>query len=298
MLQQTLPLISFPQKIYINDGGNSYQQDRYGQKFNENQICIAVFDGHGTGGHIASQTALDIFSLNPTMSFLKLFKNIEKACWMSLGSKTGGTTATILRINIITGVSEVANVGDSTIRVYDSDTLSGCNITQDHDTLNKDEFLRIHEQYPKTKFMFSNSDRHIYVPIKGTNNFKLNPLGGVIHNTSKEWAGYVVSPNNKKIALTRSIADFYMKECGLISEPFIQTILPPSLGVLRAIVIASDGLWDTLIDSEIREIVHHIDLIGNSDLASEALLAKAIKKGREIYGIMDNITLSVIYMYV
>jgi len=296
-MNQFLPQLAFPQQIYTNNGGNSYQQDRCGQIQIGYTLQVSMFDGHGNEGHTAAQTALDIFTQYPTMSFPELFNLADRACCESLRGNMGGTTASVIRINMLTNAIEVANVGDSTVRIYDSNTGSGRAITLDHDTLNMPEFMRVKALHPHTRFIFNGGDRDVYVPIPGTIDYMINPLGGFSYcNTSRDWAAYLVTPFNNKLAMTRALGDIYYKPHGVISDPFVQTIAPPAPGIIRAVVTASDGLWDTLIDSEIREIVYRPELVGNADLASSTLLAKAIEKGRAIFGIMDNITLSVIYM--
>jgi serine/threonine protein phosphatase PrpC len=67
---------------------------------------------------------------------------------------------------------------------------------------------------------------------------------------------------------------------------------------VRAIVVASDGLWDALLPEEVRAIVRNPEFMATQDAeaATAALMAVALKKGIELFGTdHDNVTAVVVY---
>jgi serine/threonine protein phosphatase PrpC len=125
----------------------------------------------------------------------------------------------------------------------------------------------------------------------------IEPVGGFYRNVRKDWASYLVGYCNERLAVTRALGDFTMKKHGVIAEPSIVCAPPPAAGTTRAIVVASDGLWDCLQYAEVCVIVRRPDLIGNAEAATTELVAAALAAGERIYGsTCDNITAIVVYV--
>jgi serine/threonine protein phosphatase PrpC len=101
---------------------------------------------------------------------------------------------------------------------------------------------------------------------------RIKNLGGLIFN------GRLFG----QLALTRALGDFSLKNNGLISTPSIykNKILEDDI----YIVVASDGVWDTLNEDEVSNIcIDNANL--NTDDLGKLIIKRAIEKGSE-----DNIS--------
>ena len=66
---------------------------------------------------------------------------------------------------------------------------------------------------------------------------------------------------------------------------------------MRAIVLASDGLWDAMKYEDVCEIVRAPALLGNAEAACTALMAAAQVANSMLFGYSaDNITVVVVYL--
>lgn len=214
-------------------------------------LQIAVFDGHGEHGEAAATATCRAFAAQAhiVQPFTDLFgsgetavRNAIRAAANTKGIATmeeggalyrrgiygargaqirGGTTASIVRFDP-DGSLTVANVGDSDVVVFDSDT----------------------------------------------------------------------DPGRSLITVA------------VIATPGVQTapapvITPAGAGITRAVIIGSDGLWDTLHFEEARDIVYRADLVGRPDEASAALMAYGKERALALAGAEhDNITCAVVYVMV
>jgi serine/threonine protein phosphatase PrpC len=125
----------------------------------------------------------------------------------------------------------------------------------------------------------------------------MDPAGGIFYNNiHKDWATYVVY-DREYLAMTRAFGDFSMKNHGVIATPSIRSVAPPPARTIRAIVLASDGLWNVLRKVTVRRIVRRPDLIGNAHAAADVLMGTALSVGRALCGAkLDNITVVVVYV--
>lgn len=258
-----------------------------------------VFDGHGTHGLAAAEAARDCLS-SPTATFAEADAAVL--------STKGGTTASVVRIDKTTGAIEVSHVGDTEVRYYDLDQSEGqigVNLTLDHSALSKDEFLRIRaREGPKGSFVFARSyrympERFVFIEDEAADRgWRVDDARGNFYSTvRKEWATYVANEFGEKLAITRALGDDHMKHCGVIAEPSVVTA-PPLAESPRAVVIASDGVWDIMQYAEVGEIVRRTDLVGNPEAAAHAILGATLEKQRELLGPTggDNATVIVIYV--
>lgn len=329
--------IAFPSAVTPDRGGCTYNQDRAfvdpaGRR-------IAVFDGHGDLGEVAAQVAADTILAARDLPPAAAFANAESAIHTALrdtmtargvalieeegslyrrgayGARgaivRGGTTASVLTI-AEDGALSVTNVGDSDVVVFDGVADPGTSLTADHSCTALTEWVRIHAACPTTRFKFSNpfsataAERPVWLPKAVMNPeeeepWTLNPAGGYHYcDVRNSWATYFTAPDgSESLAMTRALGDFHLKRYGLSAEPAVQTHPAPVAGTVRAIVIGSDGLWDSLHFEEARAIVYRADLVTslNADAATAALLEYGKTRARALMGAShDNITAAVVYV--
>lgn len=332
------PLVAFafPTTVLTDRGGCPYNQDRAFVDAAHRQI--GVFDGHGDHGEAAAQTAADTFAATHETPFSELFATAEtnirtaistavanagistieeggalyrRGIYGARGTQIrGGTTASVVRFDP-DGAMTVANVGDSDVVIFDSDTDPGRSLIADHSCTNLDEWIRVHAAHPTTRFRFNNpniyaAERPVWIPQAVLNPelpepWALNPAGGYHYSDVRNsWATYVtVADGSESLAMTRALGDFHLKRHGVIAAPAIQTAPAPAPNTTRAVIIGSDGLWDTLQFEEARGIVYRADLVNRPDAATAALMAYGKERARTLMGAgHDNIACAVIYVMV
>ncbi len=315
-------------------GSSSYNQDRGGVTVRDTEALLTVFDGHGTYGEEMAAWAQDHFhGAGVDMPFSELFtaadnllrdRFAEHLRGMGLpfvaqeggfyaqgyygtigGPIRGGTSATAVRI-ARDGSMSVGQVGDSEARYYDTED-DGVTVCADHSPNNLSEFARIHAAHPRTAFLFGSpqgvTTRPVFVPgPDGSMTF--NPAGGAQYaDVRQSWSSYLVAtaPNGgrEQLAMTRALGDFHLKRHGVIATPHTAEVAAPAAGVTRAIVVASDGLWDGCQYADVGRIVRRPDLLGNAPAAAAALVEFGLAKSAEVFGAaggMDNITVAVAYV--
>lgn len=328
---------AFPTTVLTDRGGAAYNQDRAFVDAAHRQI--GVFDGHGDYGEAAAQAAADTFVAAGTATpFPELFTTAESNIRTAISTAVanagistieeggalyrrgiygargtqirGGTTASVVRFDP-DGALTVANVGDSDVVIFDSDTDPGRSLIADHTCTNQDEWTRVHAAHPTTRFRFNNpyiyaADRPVWIPQAVLNPetdaaWALNPAGGYQYcDVRSSWGTYVtVADGSESLAMTRALGDFHLKRHGIIAAPAIQTAPAPNTGATRAVIIGSDGLWDTLQFEEARGIVYRADLVGRPDEATAALMAYGKERARALMGAgYDNIACAVVYVMV
>ncbi len=232
----------------------------------------------------------------------------------------GGTTASVLRLDHETGAMEFAHVGDSDVRVFDQEAESadGVSLMEDHSPTNLSEWNRIHASHPTTRFIFDDRGlyprRPVFVPsaaaaggciptTEAAGGWTLNPVGGYTYaDVHGSWGAYVQTPDGSaSLAMTRALGDYDLKVCGVSDVPHITVADGPAPGTTRAIVVASDGLWDATEFAAVQAIVRRPDLLGacNAEAAAAEVLALGIRSSKEKFGgsaCHDNITVSVVYV--
>ena len=286
---------------YADDiGDGRVQQDRLSISPDNNRVALC--DGHGLYGHDYAQAACDFLMANPMEDTGRLFSLTNAHLKDRFGDKGGGTTCTYVTFDADQKMT-VSNIGDSSVRYWDS-AGSGVGVTTDHCSTRLDEFMRIrnaggccifddqHGRYPK-------GQQSVFLP--GDFFFAFNAGGGNYHkNCRKEWATYFTTPTRSaSLAVTRSFGDWGLVPYGLIHDPAVRVVVPPPTSATRAVVIASDGLWDCMLDTDIGDIVRRTAFLESRDAtgAAEALLAYALLAGRRMYGPdQDNTSVIVAYL--
>ena len=275
-------------------------------KENQDAFCIngrtvAMLDGHGVHGLAAAAAAKATFE-SPTTTEPQTLFALADAEVLKVAGASSGTTATLLQISE-DGTCTVSHVGDSEAWVFDSDAEPCVALGRDHSACSLEEWTRIRATATaETHFRFA--------PLSGLGNpvfiaaadgtFAPNPAGGhSFCNVRRDWASYVCGHRGEKLGITRALGDLNMKPHGVSAMPSIVTAEPHVAGTVRAIVVASDGLWDAMLPEEVRAIVRQPEFLStqDADAAVAALMAAALKKGIELFGTdHDNVTAVVVYI--
>ena len=225
----------------------------------------------------------------------------------------GGTTVSLLRIQPDLSLT-AAHVGDSDIVFWDSDADPGIFLMADHTPTGAAEAARIRASHPATRITFAQQSHHqrerpVWVPAAlgpapagapAPTPWEVNPRGGYYHcDVRGNWAAYVhASDNTEALAMTRALGDFNLQRHGISTDPSVLTAAPPAPGTTRAIVVASDGVWDSADYHDVRDLVRRPDLLGNAGAATAALLGWARERGCARFGAgADNLTLAVVYCF-
>jgi len=314
--------IYYPLKAHTDIGGKAHNQDR--ALINSEKGIIAVFDGHGIhGAEFAEWAATITGRIELSMSFEEQFALMEvltraqfRAHLTVTGKQfledegfyiegrpiSGGTTATVIRIEADGSVA-CAAAGDSEAFVFDDG--SEVPLTVDHSPLSLTEWTRIKESHPATLCQYSVSKRPVWLPRtmnpEEADSWFMNPIGGTVHvDVRGTWSTYIIEPYTREaLAMTRSIGDFNMKSAGVSAVPTVVRVGPPRPGTMRAVVVGSDGLWNCLQYSEVRDLVRSPALLGKAEAATHELLllgrARASLKWPDTY---DNIICIVTYVSV
>lgn len=326
--------ITYPGAVAVDRGGCAYNQDR--GFVNPATDSIGVFDGHGEFGEDAARRAAEVFATaNAADTFADLFVAAEAAVTDSIrtavalpieeggayyrrgafgargGPVRGGTTASVVRISPIDGAVSVANVGDSDVVLFDSDTDPGQSLIADHSCTALDEWQRVHASHPATRFAFLGParwpERPVWMPKAVLNPeedetpWMLHPAGGFQYcDVRNSWAAYLhAADGSESLAMTRALGDLNLKRHGVSALPAIQEAAAPPPDTVRVVVIGSDGLWDSLKYEEARAIVRRPEFLESRDAdgATAALMAYGKERARLLMGAgHDNISCAVVYV--
>lgn len=90
-----------------------------------------------------------------------------------------------------------------------------------------------------------------------------------------------------QLAVSRALGDHALKSIGVSWRPHVA---PRDATRDRALVLASDGLWDAMGDADVRRILEQAEAVGARDQAAQMLVRGAKQRGS-----MDNITALVAY---
>lgn len=97
------------------------------------------------------------------------------------------------------------------------------------------------------------------------------------------------------LAMTRSIGDLVAGSVGVTCEPEIQVYEGLTKND-RALVVASDGLWDRLSNEEISQIVMQFHPRGDAEGAVQLLMSESVVRWQREQGMIDDITIIVAYL--
>jgi serine/threonine protein phosphatase PrpC len=228
--------------------------------------AYVILDGHGMYGRIFVDKAMDI--LKPKIekfdeehyeaSLTQIFHETNLEMTDPYYILTGST----LTVVIITATHiYTANVGDSDAYLFTKDKTME-KLTTDHSGLSFDEMMRLKEKYPTTSIMYDSKHPGKSTPVWSESN-ELNPHDirfQYAKNRSYEPAIYIIHNgrytrsgffDGHKLAMTRSIGDYYLKEAGIIATPSISIREKPTAG--EKLLVASDGFWDAWTKPELIE---------------------------------------------
>lgn len=326
------PIILWPTAAASRIGGHTVQQDRACVVPDRHRI--AVFDGHGEFGGLAATVAASSMAAASTETPLRtLFANAETTIHEALRADLetrqqpfveihgafhrpgglrgpgaqilGGTTASIVELDPATGAVQIAHVGDSDVAVFDGPTDPGQFLLTDHTPLSLPEWLRVHSACSATQFVFTPPRRApVFRPVWMSSSVEpsgwmRNPVGGFAYRDIRNsWSAYLVAPDrSEQLAMTRSLGDFYLKRFGVSAEPSLRSHPAPPPDTMRAIVLGTDGFWDTAHLHEVRDIVYRADLVGRPDAATDALISWGDAQATKHFGAQrDNSTVAVVYV--
>ena len=263
---------------------------------------VGVFDGHGVHGLAAAVAARAVFDSSAEEAAEAVFATADAAV-LKIAGFASGTTATLLQV-AEDGACTVAHVGDAEAWIFDADAGPCVALGRDHSACSLEEWTRVRATATaETHFRYAPMGPGLGNPvfIAGTDGtFAPNPVGGHSYcNVRHDWASYVCGHRGEKLGITRALGDLNMKPHGVTAVPSVVTAAPPPAGTTRAIVVASDGLWDALLPEEVRALVRRPEFLDTQDAAAAtaALMAIALRHGIELFGTdHDNVTAVVVYM--
>jgi serine/threonine protein phosphatase PrpC len=140
------------------------------------------------------------------------------------------------------------------------------------------------------------------------------PLGGGYYkNIRKEYATYVRTKENRKLAFTRTMGDFEMAPYGIISEPSISSIdlsdildryEDTDLNQVLCLLVSSDGVWDNWEYKTAQEFLmfdNCLEAVGKTDDGSQKVLDSFMARNKlfatQNFGnSADNATSAVLYL--
>lgn len=95
--------------------------------------------------------------------------------------------------------------------------------------------------------------------------------------------------------MTRSLGDFLAKTVGVTYEPEIK-VFANLIETDKAIVIASDGIWDRVPNEEVAHIVHSFYEKRDANGACQELTRVSVERWQKDHGMVDDITVIVIFL--
>lgn len=136
------------------------------------------------------------------------------------------------------------------------------------------------------------------------------PLGGGYYkNVRKEFATYVRTKENRKLAFTRTMGDFEMAPYGIISEPSISSIdlsdiLDRYEDQVLCLLVSSDGVWDNWEYQTAQEFLmfdNCLEAVGKTDDGTQKVLDSFMARNKlfatQNFGnSADNATSAVLYL--
>jgi len=246
-----------------------------------NSVILCVLDGHGEYGDDVA-TAFEQQLPNQLMSHPSWLTDVKKACSEAIAeverniiqncnidTEFSGTTLSmaIIRGNKIIGV----NIGDS--RVIIGKQING-NIVAE-------EFTHDHKpDLPQEK------ERII---AAGGRVFAVEYDDGV-DGPPRVWLGHMDLPG---LAMSRSLGDVVAHSVGVLSEPeFTERDLDPATD--KFVVVATDGLWEFVTNTETAVIVSEdatpMDSVNN-------LATEAYKRWMKEENLVDDTTIITAYLF-
>lgn len=256
-------------------------------------VVAAVFDGHGARGEIfsglctdqltdilAEDNFKDRFDANPEAIGRDVFLQLHTRCFQynidhltsfakdfeekdgliyteNMRDIGGGTTATIL-IATDKGQVHCFHAGDSDAWLIDGDKSTV--MTGYHAPDSLAEYERIQASWPETQHLFDYNCRcgiaqrqdgnHVFPKREGFMGYYRKNLSGDMATLLK----VTYNEHSTHLAMTRSIGDEPLRHGGVTWEPSYKCC---QAGPNSVIKIASDGYWDSIVNSDIARTTQH-----------------------------------------
>ena len=243
-------------------------QDSFLTKKDENNYIFGVFDGHGLEGHLVSQSITNFLNNNMTSSTFSsrdniflIFKQLSSTINSSLAfnAMESGSTA------VITFISNnqiiCANCGDSRAILISENEQNIIPLSRDHKPDLPEEKKRIIECGGRVDKIYGMGPFRVW--------FK-----------NAEYPG---------LAMSRSIGDGYAHKVGVIDEP---EIIQYDIDVVkpRAIILASDGVFEFMKNEEIKNIVAKYYYSMDSQSCAKEIVEQSRKIWEDSGYAIDDIT--------
>ena len=241
-------------------------QDSFLTKQDGSNYIFGVFDGHGLEGHLVSQSITNFLNNNMTSStfasresIFLIFKQLSSAInsSKSFNAMESGSTA------VITFISNnqiiCANCGDSRAILISENNI--IQLSRDHKPELPEEKKRIIECGGRVDKIYGMGPFRVW--------FK-----------NAEYPG---------LAMSRSIGDGYAHKVGVIDEPEI-TEYQIDIVKPRAIILASDGVFEFMKNEEIKNIVAKYYYSMDSQACAKEIVEQARKIWEDSGYAIDDIT--------
>ena len=236
------------------------------------EYTFGVFDGHGSEGHLVSQTLKSFFEIQPFTNLnskenLKSTFNQLSNCinnTKNINFFISGSTCVLVHISnkkIICG-----NVGDSrAIVFYDmNNNLIIKNLSFDHKPENFEEKKRIEKMGGRVERIY-------------------NDLG--------PFRVWFKNENFPGLAMSRSFGDKAAHSVGVIDEPdIIEMDVVEDEGKAVCVIVASDGVWEFVGNESLKEIVGKYVLTKNAKECVNDIVQKSRKMWEKSGFAIDDIT--------
>ena len=208
-------------------------QDSYLTKEDSNNFIFGVFDGHGFEGHLVSQAIKTYLNNNLTSSsfssnenIISTFKNLSSSINASTKFNSLESGSTVILTFISNNIIICANCGDSRAILIVENENKVVPLSRDHKPDLPDEKKRIIESGGRVD------------QIYGMGPFRV-------------WFKDADYPG---LAMSRSIGDGYAHKVGVIDIPEIFELKIDEIKP-KAIILASDGVFEFMKNEEIKNIV-------------------------------------------
>ncbi len=95
--------------------------------------------------------------------------------------------------------------------------------------------------------------------------------------------------------MTRSLGDFVAKTVGVTCDPEVKVFANLTEND-RAIVIASDGIWDRIPNEEMTHVIREFFEKKDPEGAAQELVARSVERWQKDHGMIDDITIVVVFL--
>ena len=145
--------------------------------------------------------------------------------------------------------------------------------------------------------MFYRSLTFNHKPSESKEHNRIIASGGEIYKINSNNAPYRVWMKGKDfpgLAITRSLGDTLAASVGVISDPEVVTVNLHEND--KALILASDGVWDKLTEEEVIKIAKMNIKLGLADYAVNAIIDEARKRWENSGPYIDDISCVIIIL--